>query len=82
MTFMSLMAAAETILPTKSFAPRNGELRATTSPPCDDGSHKLAGAMKTNGKRVEGGWVLNGQKTWCSSSHVADYIRVHELYQV
>jgi acyl-CoA dehydrogenase len=38
------------------------------------GGTDLLGAMRTTGKRVEGGWLLNGQKTWCSASHVADYI--------
>jgi acyl-CoA dehydrogenase len=38
------------------------------------GGTDLLGAMRTIGKRVEGGWLLNGQKTWCSASHVADYI--------
>jgi acyl-CoA dehydrogenase len=30
--------------------------------------------MRTRAKRVDGGWVLNGQKTWSSMAHVADYI--------
>jgi acyl-CoA dehydrogenase len=38
------------------------------------GGTDLLGAMRTTGKRVEGGWLINGQKTWCSASHVADYI--------
>jgi alkylation response protein AidB-like acyl-CoA dehydrogenase len=34
----------------------------------------LLGGMRTSADRVEGGWVINGNKTWCSSAHVADYI--------
>src|SRR5690606_5774850 len=28
----------------------------------------------TFAKRVDGGWVLNGTKTWSTQAHVADYI--------
>jgi acyl-CoA dehydrogenase len=38
------------------------------------GGTDVLGAMRTNAKRADGGWVINGQKTWCSMSHVADYI--------
>ena len=38
------------------------------------GGTDLLGAMSTRARRVEGGWVLSGQKTWSSMSHVADYI--------
>lgn len=38
------------------------------------GGTDLLGAMKTKARKVDGGWVLNGQKTWSSMSHVADYI--------
>jgi alkylation response protein AidB-like acyl-CoA dehydrogenase len=38
------------------------------------GGTDLLGGMRTFAKREEGGWVLNGNKTWCSSAHVADYI--------
>ncbi|MEV0104884.1 acyl-CoA dehydrogenase family protein [Nocardia sp. NPDC050799] len=38
------------------------------------GGTDLLGAMKTRARKVDGGWVLNGQKTWSSMSHVADYI--------
>jgi acyl-CoA dehydrogenase len=38
------------------------------------GGTDVLGAMRTNAKRAESGWVINGQKTWCSMSHVADYI--------
>src|SRR6185437_10565239 len=38
------------------------------------GGTDLLGGMRTTAKREEGGWVINGNKTWCSSAHVADYI--------
>ncbi|MBC57134.1 MAG: acyl-CoA dehydrogenase [Confluentimicrobium sp.] len=34
----------------------------------------VLGAMSTTAKKVDGGWVLNGEKMWSSASHVADYI--------
>jgi alkylation response protein AidB-like acyl-CoA dehydrogenase len=30
--------------------------------------------MRTTGTRVDGGWLINGSKTWCTSAHVSDYI--------
>src|SRR6266700_1212526 len=30
--------------------------------------------MRTVATRADGGWVINGQKTWSSMAHVADYI--------
>ena len=38
------------------------------------GGTDLLGAMKTTAKKVDGGYVVNGSKTWSSMSHVADYI--------
>jgi acyl-CoA dehydrogenase len=38
------------------------------------GGTDVLGALRTNAKRTQGGWVINGQKTWCSMSHVADFI--------
>ncbi|MFP5071128.1 acyl-CoA dehydrogenase family protein [Pseudonocardia nantongensis] len=38
------------------------------------GGTDLLGAMRTRARKVDGGWVVNGQKTWSSASHVADYI--------
>lgn len=38
------------------------------------GGTDLLGAMRTRATKTEGGWILNGQKTWSSMSHVADYI--------
>ncbi len=38
------------------------------------GGTDVLGGMRTTATRSSGGWVINGQKTWCSASHVADYI--------
>ena len=38
------------------------------------GGTDVLGAMRTSARRVDGGWVVNGNKTWCTSAHVADYI--------
>jgi len=38
------------------------------------GGTDVLGGMRTIAKKVDGGWVINGQKTWSSMSHVADYI--------
>jgi acyl-CoA dehydrogenase len=38
------------------------------------GGTDVLGAMRTKARKVGGGWVVNGQKTWCSAAHVADYI--------
>jgi len=32
------------------------------------------GAISCSGKRVDGGWVVNGQKTWCSAAHQATHV--------
>ena len=32
-----------------------------------------AAGIKTRGRRVEGGWVVNGQKVWTSGAHLAGY---------
>jgi acyl-CoA dehydrogenase len=38
------------------------------------GGTDVLGGMRTRAKKVDGGWVVHGQKTWSSMSHVADYI--------
>ena len=38
------------------------------------GGTDLLGGMRTRAKKVDGGWVVKGQKTWSSAAHVADYI--------
>jgi alkylation response protein AidB-like acyl-CoA dehydrogenase len=38
------------------------------------GGTDVLGAMQTHAERVQGGWVLNGQKLWTTAARVADYI--------
>jgi acyl-CoA dehydrogenase len=38
------------------------------------GGTDLLGALRTNARKVDGGWSVSGQKTWSSSAHVADYL--------
>jgi acyl-CoA dehydrogenase len=38
------------------------------------GGTDVLGAMRTAARHTDGGWVINGQKTWSSMAHVADYI--------
>ncbi|WP_024796179.1 acyl-CoA dehydrogenase family protein [Tomitella biformata] len=32
------------------------------------------GNLSCKAEKVEGGWLINGQKTWCSNAHIADAI--------
>jgi alkylation response protein AidB-like acyl-CoA dehydrogenase len=41
-----------------------------------DGGTDVLRAMKTRATRVDGGWVLNGNKVWSTLSHVADRVIV------
>src|SRR5277367_4764647 len=38
------------------------------------GGTDVLGAMQTVAQRAQGGWVVNGQKMWCTAARVADYI--------
>ncbi|MHC1559144.1 acyl-CoA dehydrogenase family protein [Actinomycetospora sp. C-140] len=38
------------------------------------GGTDVLGALRTRATKVDGGWVVNGQKTWSSMAHVADYV--------
>ena len=51
-----------------------GKARCTIGFTEPNGGTDLLGAMRTFAKKVDGGWVLNGSKTWCTQAHVADYI--------
>jgi acyl-CoA dehydrogenase len=55
-------------------ATARGELRYAIGFTEPGGGTDVLGAMRTRARRAEGGWVLDGNKTWCSSAHVADYI--------
>ena len=32
------------------------------------------GALSCRAERTEGGYVINGQKTWCSNAHISDHV--------
>ncbi|CAH1663804.1 MULTISPECIES: acyl-CoA dehydrogenase family protein [unclassified Chelatococcus] len=51
-----------------------GKLRVSIAFTEPGGGTDVLGALRTNGKRVEGGWVLTGEKMWSSASQVADYL--------
>jgi acyl-CoA dehydrogenase len=43
-----------------------GKLRAAIS--------DVLGALRTEARRGDGGWIISGEKIWSSSAHVADYL--------
>ncbi|HEY4098745.1 MAG TPA: acyl-CoA dehydrogenase family protein [Baekduia sp.] len=49
-----------------------GEMMCAISLTEPDGGTDVFGAMKTNAKKVDGGWVVNGTKIWSTLAHVAD----------
>jgi acyl-CoA dehydrogenase len=51
-----------------------GRLKAAISFTEPGGGTDVLGAMATTADRVDGGWVINGEKIWSSSAHVADYL--------
>lgn len=54
----------------------SGQLRAAISFTEPGGGTDVLGALRTEAVRSDDGWVLNGEKTWSSSAHVADYLLV------
>jgi alkylation response protein AidB-like acyl-CoA dehydrogenase len=38
------------------------------------GGTDVLGGMRTTAKKVDGGWTLSGNKTWCTAAHTAHYI--------
>ena len=51
-----------------------GKLRAAISFTEPGGGTDVLGAMRTTAQKASGGWVINGEKIWSSSAHVADYL--------
>jgi acyl-CoA dehydrogenase len=58
------------------FLPRiaSGNLKAAIAFTEPAGGTDLLGSMATTAKRGDGGWIINGEKIWSSSAHVADYL--------
>ncbi|WP_243788314.1 acyl-CoA dehydrogenase family protein [Saccharopolyspora gloriosae] len=40
----------------------------------EPGAGSDVGALSCKAERRDGGWVINGQKTWCSNAHISDHI--------
>lgn len=53
-----------------------GELRAAIAFTEPGGGTDVLGALQTQAQRANGRWILNGEKIWSSSAHVADYLLV------
>ncbi|CAH1663886.1 MULTISPECIES: acyl-CoA dehydrogenase family protein [unclassified Chelatococcus] len=53
-----------------------GNTRVTISFTEPGGGTDVLGAMRTFAEKVDGGWVINGEKIWSTGAHVADYLLV------
>ena len=51
-----------------------GKLRTAMSFTEPGGGTDVLGAMKTSAEKVDGGWVINGEKTWSTTADTADYL--------
>jgi len=51
-----------------------GELKTAMAFSEPGGGTDLLGGMKTRAERVEGGWLINGEKIWSTCANVADYL--------
>jgi acyl-CoA dehydrogenase len=60
----------------KEFLPQiaSGEKKFAIAVTEPAGGTDVLGAMTTTGKKVDGGWVVNGQKIWSTQAHVSDYL--------
>jgi acyl-CoA dehydrogenase len=58
------------------FLPRiaEGKCRVSIGFTEPDGGTDVLGAMRTTAEKVDGGWIVNGEKMWCTAARVADYI--------
>ncbi|WP_241521216.1 acyl-CoA dehydrogenase family protein [Kineobactrum sediminis] len=54
----------------------SGELKTAMSFTEAGGGTDLLGGMKTKAEKVDGGWLLNGEKIWSTGADVADYLLV------
>lgn len=52
----------------------SGRLKAAISFTEPGGGTDLLGSLATRAEKVDGGWIVNGEKIWSSSAHVADYL--------
>jgi len=52
----------------------SGDLKSAMSFTEPGGGTDLLGGMKTSAGKVDGGWVINGEKIWSTCANVADYL--------
>ncbi|GAA2797228.1 acyl-CoA dehydrogenase family protein [Saccharopolyspora taberi] len=50
----------------------NGRVEAISM--SEPGAGSDVGALTCRAERTEGGYLINGQKTWCSNAHIADHV--------
>ncbi len=53
-----------------------GRLRTAMAFTEPGGGTDLLGALRTSARRVDGGWILNGEKIWSTTANTADYLLV------
>jgi len=51
-----------------------GRLRTAISFTEPGGGTDVLGAMRTTARRVDGGWVIDGEKIWSTTANTADYL--------
>lgn len=51
-----------------------GQLKTAMSFTEPGGGTDLLGGLKTSATKVDGGWILNGEKTWSTCADTADYL--------
>lgn len=51
-----------------------GELKTAMAFTEPGGGTDLLGGMRTTARRVDGGWIINGEKIWSTGAEVADYL--------
>lgn len=60
----------------QKFLPRiaAGDCRVSIGFTEPGGGTDVLGALRTFAEKTDGGWIINGEKTWCTGAHVADYV--------
>jgi len=51
-----------------------GELRTAIAFTEPGGGTDVLGGMKTSAEKTEGGWIINGEKTWSTTADTSDYL--------
>jgi acyl-CoA dehydrogenase len=51
-----------------------GDLKVAIAVTEPGGGTDVLGAMRTAARKAEGGWVVTGQKVWCTAADVSDYL--------